>query len=194
MDNGRSRSRKSVARWTVAFSGLVVGSLLLVACGGTSPESAPAPQGSGADFKIVAYQGDAVLGGHNSTFVKVFNQGKPVVLNFWAGLCPPCRAEMPGFQKVSAAFQGKVIFVGIDIGPFLGLGNHDDATRLYKELGIQYPLAFAVDSSPIQRYGVVGMPTTVFLNARGEIVEKQTGIIAEGDLRNRIQKLIASPS
>lgn len=51
------------------------------------------PAGERPDFKLVAYQGDDVLGGHETTFSTVFNQGKPVVLNFFAGQCPPCQGE-----------------------------------------------------------------------------------------------------
>lgn len=147
---------------------------------------------TGQDFKVVAYQGDAVLGGHDSTFSRVFEQKKPVVLNFWAGNCPPCRVEMPGFQKVSREFSGRVLFVGVDVGPYTGLGNHDDAVRLYKELGITYPLAYAVDESPLQIYNVQGMPTTVFLTAGGQVTDRATGILTEDQLRSEIQqKLLA---
>ncbi len=181
-------------RASAAAPALAILSLLLAACG---EASAPAPNGTtsapAGDFNIVAYQGDAVLGGQQVAFKKVFDQGKPVVLNFWAGLCPPCRAEMPGFQRVSASLQDKVVFVGIDIGPFIGLGSHDDAVKLYKELGIRYPLAYAVDASPLQIYGIQGMPTTVFLNAKGQVVDQHTGILTEDDLRSIIQqKLLAS--
>lgn len=169
----------------VTLSVLAVGPVLLAACGGASSQPPPA-SGSGGTFSIVAYQGADVLGGQQSTFSTVLQVGRPVVLNFWAGLCPPCRAEMPGFQKVSTEFAGKVQFVGIDIGPFLGLGNHDDARRLYMELGIHYPLAYAVDDSPLRIYNIVGMPTTVFFNTKGQVVDMVTGIVTEDQLRSTI--------
>jgi len=83
----------------------IIGALALVltACGGGSgsnpttagatPNSAANPPVSVSDFKLVAYQGDDVLGRHETTFSTVFNQGKPVVLNFFAGQCPPCQGE-----------------------------------------------------------------------------------------------------
>lgn len=126
-------------------------------------------------------------------FSRVFEKKEPVILNFWAGNCPPCRAEMPGFQKVSTEFSGRVIFVGIDVGPFTGLGTHNDAVRLYQQLGIHYPLAYAVDASPLQRYNVQGMPTTVLLRSSGQVAERFTGILTEDQLRSEIQKLLAAP-
>ncbi len=168
--------------------------IVVTACGQAALPAArsSSPAGFDKDFKIVAYQGDPLLGGHETTFAGVFAQGKPVVLNFWAGNCPPCRAEMPGFQTVSEQFKGKVIFVGIDVGPFLGLGTHEDAQRLYKQLGIRYPLAYAVDPSPLRLFTVRGMPTTVFLTASGRIVDEATGILTEDSLRDRIRNLLAA--
>jgi thiol-disulfide isomerase/thioredoxin len=149
--------------------------------------------GPGGNFRIVAYQGDAVLGGKETEFGRVFDSGKPVVLNFWAGACAPCNAEMPGFQKVATEYASKVNIVGVDVGPFTGLGTHEDAVKLYTQLGIHYPLAYAVDASPLQLYGVQGMPTTVFLTGKGQVVDQVTGILTEDQLRTEIQqKLLAS--
>jgi len=149
---------------------LASGTVLLTACGAlTSPTSQATKATGPGDFALVAYQGADIFAGKQSHFARVFGQGKPVVLNFWAGLCPPCRAEMPGFQKVSTELSGKVLFVGIDIGPFVDLGNRQDAINLYTQLGVHYPLAYAVDSSPLQLYRVQGMPTTVFLSSSGRV-------------------------
>lgn len=161
----------------------------MTACGAPASPTSRATKATGpGDFRVVAYQGAAVFGGTPSQFARIFDQRKPVVLNFWAGLCPPCRAEMPGFQKVAAELSGKVLFVGIDIGPFVDLGNHRDAINLYTELGIHYPLAYAVDTAPLQIYRVQGMPTTVFLSSSGRVVDQETGIVTEDQLRAIIQR------
>jgi len=146
------------------------------------------------DFGIVAYQGDNLLGGHETTFANVFAHGKPVVLNFWAGLCPPCRAEMPAFQRVADEYGGKVIFVGVDVGPYIGLGSQDDARRLLDELGIRYPAVYAADASPLQLYRVQSMPTTLFLTAEGRLVHRQSGLLLETQLRTHVEALAAGSS
>lgn len=188
----RAPGRSLPAKWMCPF---VVVLLTLAACG--SPATVGGPSSSevaSGDFKIVAYQGEAVLGGKETEFLKVFEQGKPVVLNFFAGNCPPCRAEMPGFQQVSTEYAGKVIFVGVDVGPFTGLGSHEDAKRLLKQLGIRYPAAYAVDATPLTRYTVQSMPTTVFFDAKRQVVQKASGILSESQLRTIIQKVLAAPS
>ena len=189
------RSRRG-RHWGLAVAagvGAVIG-LTILAVQGMHPAARHSTQGgSGGDFRIVAYQGDSVLGGRETNFNTVFEQGKPVVLNFWAGACASCNAEMPGFERVSTEFAGKVIVVGIDVGPFAGLGTHEDAVKLYTQLGIHYPLGYAVDASALQLYTLEGMPTTVFLTARGQVVDRVTGILTEDQLRSEIQqKLLAA--
>jgi thiol-disulfide isomerase/thioredoxin len=190
----RARRRR---RWSLAAAvgvGAMIG-LTILAVQGMHPAPRHSTPGgsSGADFRIVAYQGEAVLGGKETEFGRVFDSGKPVVLNFWAGACASCNVEMPSFQKLATEYSGKVTVVGVDVGPFTGLGTHEDAVKLYTQLGIRYPLAYAVDASPLQLYGVQGMPTTVFLAANGQVVDTVTGILTEDQLRSEIeQKLVAS--
>jgi thiol-disulfide isomerase/thioredoxin len=156
--------------------------------------SAPLSQSSGGvpDFTITAYQGEDLLGGQTVKFSKVFENGKPVVLNFWAGLCPPCRAEMPGFQRIFDQFHDRVILVGVDLGPYVGLGEHDDARRLLTELGIRYPAAYAVDAAPVRLYQIRAMPTTVFLTRKGQIMDAANGMLLESQMREKIQRLVAT--
>jgi thiol-disulfide isomerase/thioredoxin len=161
---------------------------LLAACStSTSQVSASVP-----DFTITAYQGEDVLGGQTVKFSKVFERGKPVILNFWAGLCPPCRAEMPGFQKVFDQVRDSVVLVGVDLGPFVGLGEHDDARRLLAELGVSYPAAFAIDSAPVKLYQIRAMPTTVFITPKGKIVDTANGMLVESQMRAKVEYLIAN--
>jgi thiol-disulfide isomerase/thioredoxin len=173
--------RKLLGAAGVALPGLLAG------CSSSSQSSASAP-----DFTITAYQGEDVLGGQTVKFSKVFERGKPVILNFWAGLCPPCRAEMPGFQRVFEQVRDSVVLVGVDIGPYVGLGAHADAQRLLADLGINYPAAFAVDSAPVRLYQIRSMPTTVFLTRKGQIVDAVNGMLLESQMRDKIQRLITT--
>lgn len=89
------------------------------------------------NFSFTLFQGDKVLGAEKLEMDQIL--GKPIVLNFWAGQCPPCRAEMPDLQRFYDGFKDDVTLLGIDVGQFTGLGNRRDARNLLKELGITYP-------------------------------------------------------
>jgi len=179
---------KGFTRRTFLGAGFVGLPSLLAACSTTTAQgSASVP-----DFTITAYQGEDVLGGQTVKFSKVFERGKPVILNFWAGLCPPCRAEMPGFQRVFDQVRDRVVLVGVDIGPFVGLGQNEDARRLLAELGIHYPAAFAIDSTPVRLYQVRSIFLIVRVPPRGNIVDTANGMLVESQMRGKIERLIAA--
>lgn len=100
---------------------------------------------------------------------------------------------MPAFQKMFDAQQGKVIIVGLDVGPFVHLGSYFDAITLYNQLHIHYPLGYAEDATPLRLYNVQGMPTTVFFTANGQMVDKVTGQLDEPRLQASVAKL-SSPA
>ena len=118
------------------------------------------------DFEIVAYQTGPGLTGERMQFSAVLDQGLPVVLNFWAGLCPPCRAEMPEFQEVYDEYRDRIVMLGIDLGPFTGLGSSDQGRALLNELGVSYPAGTTEDADVVARFQVLGMPTTLFVTRR----------------------------
>ena len=150
----------------------------------------------GGDFVFSMYQGSTDQGngelqGNDIAFSRLFPADKPVVLNFWAGLCPPCRAEMPGFQAVYNQFHDEFTLLGVDIGPFMGLGSNGDARRLLDELGVSYPVAYAHDRTPVAEYGIISMPTTLFFTADGKLFKKWEGFLEASRMSGMIQDLVA---
>ena len=104
-------------------------------------------------------------------------RGKPVILNFWARLCPPCWSEMPELQEFYKEFEDQVVLLGIDIGQFTGLGSYRDASKLLKATGVTYPAGFTNDADIVRKYRVMAMPTTVFISGDGQIFRKWTGAL-----------------
>lgn len=186
--------RRPVTRWktshTAIAGGLAVAALAFLFVLVRSAQYSATPPPPPTDFTLVAYQGQDVLGGDQVQFTHVFGGGKPVVLNFFAGACAACSQEMPGLQRVADTYQGRVIFVGLDVGPFVGMGSHDDAVHLLKHLGIRYPAAYAVDATPVTLY-VQGMPTTVVFDGKGHVVTKVTGTVTETQLQAALRTALA---
>ena len=164
-------------------------------------ESAPADAGTTlaassvdhqlpADFPVMLYQGEEVLGGTEINFSETLSHGKPVVLNLWAGLCPPCRLEMPDFEAVHGEFGEEVILFGLDVGPFTNLGSSAEGQALIQELGVTYPAGTTTDAQAVRAYGLIGMPTTYFIKPNGEIHQQWTGLLTEDKLAELIEELI----
>ena len=191
---GKSRSKKprrpSSRRWftspTAQWAGIgaivVVGIIALVVFGVRTS--------SASDFEFSMYQGGDVVGGNELKFSQLFPSEKPLVLNFWAGLCPPCRAEMPGFQALYDQYQGDFILLGLDIGPFMGLGSNQDARNLLGELNITYPAGRANNRDPVVQNRVTSMPTTVFFTPDGKVFKRWEGFLDQGRMTRMIEDLL----
>ena len=171
--------------------------LLATACnrGGDEPDQGLAAAAADlprvGDFEIVAYQTGPGLTGERMRFSAVLDEGKPVVLNFWAGLCPPCRAEMPEFQEVYDEYRDRIVMLGIDLGPFTGLGSTDQGRALLNELGVSYPAGTTEEADVVARFQVLGMPTTLFVTAGGGVAAKWTGLLTKEKLIEHVEELLA---
>ena len=162
---------------------LVVIVFVVASSSGSSGEGSEAP-----DFDFSMFQGIDKVGFRDGNLARL--EGKPLVLNFWAGLCPPCRAEMPQFQVFYEEFKDDIQLLGIDIGIFTGLGNNANAEELLRELGVTYPAGWTDDGSVPRKYGVTAMPTTVFISSEGTIMEKSVGAIDANFLARASRKLL----
>ena len=112
-------------------------------------------------------------------------QGQPVVLNFWATWCPPCRAEIPHFQDASIKYNGQAAIIGVDQGEPRTLVSDFAA-----EFGVTYPLLLDPDNDVNRQYQVQALPKTVFIDANGVVREVFTGIINGAVLEDRIERLL----
>jgi thiol-disulfide isomerase/thioredoxin len=171
-----------------AVAAIVVVAAVVIAVASSSGSSGEGEQAQ--DFNFSLFQGIEEVGFREGNFASL--QGKPVILNFWAGLCPPCRAEMPQFQLFYEEFKDEVLLLGIDIGVFTGLGSRSDAEALLRELGVTYPAGWTEDGSVPRKYGVTAMPTTVFISSDGTIFERGVGAIDANFLARASREMLAA--
>ena len=111
--------------------------------------------------------------------------GQPIVLNFWATWCAPCRIEMPHLQEASEIYNGRVTFLGINDGEALSL-----VTDFADEFDLTYPLLLDNGRSVNILYDVRSLPTTLFINADGTVAEVIIGTINRAVLEDRIENLL----
>lgn len=113
-------------------------------------------------------------------------RGRPVVVNFWASWCVPCRNEMPAFEAAHQRFRDRVAFVGV---------NHQDgrtpALDLLRQTGVTYASGSDPDGKVAAAYRLIGMPSTVLVSADGHVVATHTGELSRSQLDGMIEKLVA---
>jgi len=111
-------------------------------------------------------------------------RGKPVVLNFWASWCPPCKAEMPDFDKVSRELDGEVVFMMVNIWD-----TQAAAEAIIDSMGYTFPVYFDLLEDAVGKYGIESIPQTYFIDKWGGLVAHGVGALSEADLRYGISMI-----
>ncbi|MGX7108086.1 TlpA family protein disulfide reductase [Facklamia miroungae] len=118
------------------------------------------------------------------------NFGRPMVINVWATWCPPCRKEMPYFQRAWEQYQGDIDFYMIN-ATHSKPGETSEAVNEYvAELDLNLPIYFDVNFSTMLALQATFLPTTIFINADGEVVHHQLGLMGEDQLLEKIEELL----
>ena len=110
----------------------------------------------------------------------------PVVVNFWASWCGPCRQEAPIFERLSQEYGERgVLFIGVNIQD-----AQSDAEAYLREFVITYPNGSDEDGSISIDYGVIGIPVTFFIDRDGIVQRRWAGVMRETQLRQWIDELV----
>ncbi|GFO57309.1 thioredoxin [Geomonas sp. Red276] len=135
----------------------------------------PAPHQAAPDFTLKTMSGNQLR--------LADYRGKVVLVNFFASWCPPCRMEIPGFQKTYAAYQGRGFTV-------IGVAIDDVPPSFLKRMGMTYPVVFGNDSV-INAYGnISSVPVSFLIGRDGKVVKKVMGYYLESSLKSDLEKAL----
>jgi thiol-disulfide isomerase/thioredoxin len=110
--------------------------------------------------------------------------GKPIVLNFWATWCVPCKQELPAFQKL-AGERKELQFLLVDVSE-----EPDDVGAFLKDLGISLPAVVDRTGEIVKAYRVRALPSTFFIGPDAKIKMAQLGALDENLLNQGISKIV----
>ncbi len=124
-------------------------------------------------------------------------RGKPVVLNFWASWCQPCRQEAPVLQAVWQQYKTQnLVVLGVDY-----VDTEPEAKKYLQEFKITYPNGPDIGTVVSQAYHITGVPETYFITREGKLLSgvdadgkpygNWIGPIPEAALRERVDKLLS---
>ena len=114
--------------------------------------------------------------------------GKPVVVNFWATWCPPCKAELPHFEKLYKELGGEVEFMMVDMTD----GKREtvnDVKDFVEENGYTFPVYCDSDQNAAMTYSVYSIPVTLFIDKDGNLSDMRIGVLDEETLKSGIEKI-----
>lgn len=109
----------------------------------------------------------------------------PIILNFWASWCPPCRDETPHFEKIWRLYKEKdVVVIGINVQDDLNSAN-----EYISEFDVTFVNGMDKNGRIMVDYGVTGLPVTFFLDREGMIIGRWVGSIGASSLESRVEAL-----
>lgn len=113
-------------------------------------------------------------------------QGKVILLNFWAIWCAPCRTELPDMEAVYRKYrdQGAVI-LAVNVAE-----SSEDIIAFVNKLELTFPVLRDSQRKGMDAYGIRALPTTLFLNAHGQIVARQVGVLDQDSMSAQLEALL----
>ncbi len=124
-----------------------------------------------------------LLDGEEAAFADY--SGKPLIINFWASWCSPCRAEMPELIEAYETHKDDIQFIGVNFRDTKALAN-----RFYDEFEVPYESFFDQSGKIGFSYGVRALPATFFIDSEGTIIDRKLGALSREELDERIDLLL----
>jgi peroxiredoxin len=117
-------------------------------------------------------------------------KGRPVVINFWATYCGPCKLEMPWFQEMLTKYQADgLVVLGLDQDDGMARDKIAEASR---KLGVSYPILLP-DERAVKAYQLGDyLPETFYISKDGKVVEQTFGVTSKDQLEADVRKAIGS--
>ncbi len=129
------------------------------------------------------------IDGADVTLADRLADGKPIVLNFWATWCGPCKSELPAFDKAAAEYADEVTFMLINLTD--GFQETVDGVKEFMETsGYTFPVYFDTEYSAAIPYGANSIPLTYFVTSDGVVVGGYMGAMPEETLYNYLEQLL----
>jgi len=114
-------------------------------------------------------------------------RNKPVIVDFWATWCGPCRASMPHLSSMQSRYEKQGLTV---VGMSVDDGGQQDVRRFADRLGIKFAIAMANDDI-LDAYGPIRqIPTTFFINRKGDIVRRVVGYIDGDTMEDYVKEIL----
>jgi peroxiredoxin len=141
-------------------------------------EPAPVVGHPAPDFALPTLAGETV---RLSDF-----KGKPVLINFWATWCGPCRSEFPDFQKAAVDNADELVIIGINNTT---TDQKEQIPAFLEEFGVTFPIVLDETGETAKAYNILGLPTSIFIDRDGNVNEIFTGPINKAYIEAKLSEM-----
>ena len=115
-------------------------------------------------------------------------RGQPVIINFWATWCPPCRVEMPDLEQAYQQYAGDGLVI-------LALDQNEPAQTVadfFDEMGLSFTPLLDINGAIAGMYGVFNFPTSVFVNSSGEVIAVHRGLMSFAQIETYLGQTLSN--
>lgn len=155
----------------------------------TRPSVAAAGSATEVEMPKIGYSAPqfSLSGLDGETYSLQSLNGKPVLLNFWASWCGPCRTEAPELVSLYETYKGKIEIYAINV---TASDSVEGAKAFVEEFGFEFPVLLDETAETAKKYGIRPIPTTFFVNGEGMIVDKVIGPLDQKSMEGKFAKLL----
>ncbi|CEH28460.1 hypothetical protein AM501_21580 [Aneurinibacillus migulanus] len=142
-----------------------------------------------AKAEVGFYAPDFTLTGMDGKEYRLSELKKPVLINFWASWCGPCRAETPDLNRLYNKYGGKfeILAVNVTVND-----KEENAKKFVHFFDMKFPILFDRTGEVAEMYQVLGFPTNIFVDKGGKIIFIANGLLPPEQLERKVQNLIGS--
>ncbi|MEZ4372964.1 MAG: TlpA disulfide reductase family protein [Polyangiaceae bacterium] len=179
----KSKAKENPNQIYITAALVLVGALVfgLVLLPRFDPSKSPLVSQAAPDFALeVIHEGD------EGSRIRLSNlKGKPVLLDFWASWCGPCRMQAPIVDQIAREYGEQLHVVGVDTGDAL-----EPAQVFAKQAKLSYPCVFDPDGAAAKSYGVSTLPTLVLIDKEGSVRLVRSSVMQRDALKEAVDQLL----
>lgn len=169
----------------IIFIGLAVGGYNYLTTK-YSPEEIEKQQGENQKIKAIDFE---ILNSNKERVSLSDFYGKPIVVNFWATWCGPCKNELPEFESAYKKYNEQVEFLMVNLTDGFS-ETVEGVEKFIKDNQYEFPLYFDTEYNASNAYSIYSIPRTLFIDKEGNILGSYVGMMNQEILEKYIEKLL----
>ncbi|ETT40477.1 MULTISPECIES: TlpA family protein disulfide reductase [Paenibacillus] len=166
-------------QWWILSTIIVLAIIAIIQSTSVRTEELPKTGYQAPNFSLQALDGQ--------TYSLQSLNGKPVVINFWASWCGPCKIEAPELVRLYDKYKARIEIYAVNV---TASDSIEGAKAFAQDFGFQFPVLIDEKGEVAQKYAIRPIPTTLFVNSEGIIIEQVIGLVDPQTMESKFRRLL----